>query len=492
MLGKQGWKFLSNPDTLVCRVFKSRYFPEGDFLSAPKGYGPSPIWQSIRATQGIVNSGFRWRIGDGACVSVWGSPWIRDDDNLYVNTPRDEDLNGLRVCDLFIPGLREWDVELVHSLFKARDAAKILNIPLRDFTGHDRRIWHYSRKGDYTVRSCYRLIMEKLAPREYLHSPGPWQELWSIAAPPRLRCFAWRIGREVLPTRMALNNRHINVPSECGICSRELENSWHLFLSCPFALRCWRTAGLNTLVETCMQGSESMKEWLFKLVEGSDPTKIAQVIAVMSAIWRERNNRVWNATTSDPLIVVRDGLEGLHNWERAKGRAGVSSDKDSSCSKWHPPPLGKVKCNIDAALFQEEGRWGMGAVLRDASGTLLHYRMNAADGCPNPTECEALALVEAINWLRSLPYNNIVLELDSLSVVQAMESTEDDVSELGEIIAAARRSLPESWLVTFVRRNGNSAAHVVARHSRHLADPIVGDASPPWLINALNTSCYAC
>ena len=44
MLGKQGWRFLSNPDSLVSRVFKARYFADSDFLNASLGSSPSFIW----------------------------------------------------------------------------------------------------------------------------------------------------------------------------------------------------------------------------------------------------------------------------------------------------------------------------------------------------------------------------------------------------------------------------------------------------------------
>lgn len=87
MLGKQGWKFLTNPDALVTKVFKARYFPNCSFLEAGGGSNPSFVWSSIKETQGLLREGIRWRIGDGRKVRVWGDPWLPDRHNPYINTP---------------------------------------------------------------------------------------------------------------------------------------------------------------------------------------------------------------------------------------------------------------------------------------------------------------------------------------------------------------------------------------------------------------------
>ncbi|CAN0875383.1 hypothetical protein LINGRAHAP2_LOCUS10802 [Linum grandiflorum] len=81
MLGKQRWKFLTNPNALVSLVFKTRYFPIWDFLSAGLGNRPSYVWQSIHAAQMVGREGCRWTLGNSCSVKIFSESWLRDEHN---------------------------------------------------------------------------------------------------------------------------------------------------------------------------------------------------------------------------------------------------------------------------------------------------------------------------------------------------------------------------------------------------------------------------
>lgn len=74
MLGKQGWKLLTNLDAIVTRVFKAKYFPKVDFLRTAIGHNPSFVWRSIWSSRILLEEGYRWTIGDGSCINVWNTP----------------------------------------------------------------------------------------------------------------------------------------------------------------------------------------------------------------------------------------------------------------------------------------------------------------------------------------------------------------------------------------------------------------------------------
>jgi len=59
MLAKQGWRLLTNPNSLVARLYKAKYHPTGDVLGAKLGSNPLYAWRSIYKNLEVIRKGIR-------------------------------------------------------------------------------------------------------------------------------------------------------------------------------------------------------------------------------------------------------------------------------------------------------------------------------------------------------------------------------------------------------------------------------------------------
>jgi hypothetical protein len=77
MVAKHTWHILQNPETLVAKLIKARYFPRSTLFETPLGYSPSFAWRSIWKARQVLLLGCRWRIGGGDKIRVMSDPWLR-------------------------------------------------------------------------------------------------------------------------------------------------------------------------------------------------------------------------------------------------------------------------------------------------------------------------------------------------------------------------------------------------------------------------------
>ena len=68
MLGKQGWRFQTDSSSLVCRLFKAKYFPNSDFIASKIGHNSSYVWRRIFSAKIVIKQGARWHIGSGVNI----------------------------------------------------------------------------------------------------------------------------------------------------------------------------------------------------------------------------------------------------------------------------------------------------------------------------------------------------------------------------------------------------------------------------------------
>lgn len=160
MLGKQAWRFLCNPTSLVTRIYRARYFGDTDFLHAKMGNNPSYIWRSILEARELIISGVRWRLGSGENILIAGQPWLLEEGNPYISTHIPA-LENKIVASLMVTGRKEWDVEVVKDIFNDRDQKCILSIQISSDAVDDMLFWRFEQSGVYSVKSAYKFLQEQ-------------------------------------------------------------------------------------------------------------------------------------------------------------------------------------------------------------------------------------------------------------------------------------------------------------------------------------------
>ncbi|CAN1129432.1 hypothetical protein LINPERHAP2_LOCUS5224 [Linum perenne] len=108
-----------------------------------------------------------------------------------------------------------------------------------------------------------------------------------------------------------------------------------------------------------------------------------------------------------------------------------------------------------------------------------------------PVEAECKTILEAMSWVEQAGYVHVIFETDAKQVVDAINSSNADRTELGEMVEACRAIMARNpgFEAMFSRREKNKVAHLIARHSIMLSSPFVGSDVPDWLVNALTEQC---
>jgi hypothetical protein len=127
LLGKQGWRLMVRPDSLYAKVLKGKCYPHGDFISATKKKKSSETWRAILWGREALEKGLIKRIGPGDSVNIWTDQWIG---GLRSMKPlvRLVEVRMEQVHELFLPGTRTWNEQLIRSSFIPHDAEEILKV----------------------------------------------------------------------------------------------------------------------------------------------------------------------------------------------------------------------------------------------------------------------------------------------------------------------------------------------------------------------------
>ena len=124
-----------------------------------------------------------------------------------------------------------------------------------------------------------------------------------------------------------------------------------------------------------------------------------------------------------------------------------------------------MKINYDGSIFSEDGRVGLGVVVRNSEGAVI---ASLSQQIPLPatiTQVEALAVRRATEFAMKLGITSAVLERDSEIIHRELICTEPSLALYGHIIHDVKQLASYFACIRFVhiRRQGNNVVHALAR-----------------------------
>jgi hypothetical protein len=262
-----------------------------------------------------------------------------------------------------------------------------------------------------------------------------WKAIWKVKAPGKMNIHMWRFAQDCLPSGVQLVKRQIPANGSCIFCGRS-EDIAHAMLFCQFARSVWQEVKHIVPMKLDRKSFSSNKFWLFDFLARSSDLQAMTLTVGFWHIWEARNEARNSDVKPDPCrtggkILAYVDLIKQNLFKTVSEHRCVSI----SATTWTPPPLGTVLVSSVAAIFQEAGCRGVGAIMRDHQGAFLAACRQHIEGLSSPELAEAVALRRAVQLARAERVDNVIFETDCLSLVQRLNSSTMDRSIVGMVVA---------------------------------------------------------
>ncbi|KAA3482264.1 reverse transcriptase [Gossypium australe] len=475
-LVKQGWRILTNPNSLVAQIIKAKYFPSESFLNSRLGNNCSFTWKSIWAAKGVLSDGMCWKVCNGSRISTLEDSWIPDFNNArlssYVNN-----LCDFKVAELIDESSRKWKEEVIVSTFPADVAVKILRIPLSKEAHDDILAWSGAPSGELIVRSAYKLLHgSEIDPSAYALQTDYrnfYKKLWVLNLPSKIKITIWRISWNYLPTRVNMHLRRISNNSICPQCGKGAETNNYVFRKCPVTKTVWKELSFTEILK-----------WLTWVFEQCNPFRREVFCCTIWAIWGDRNKQVhekisrFGKETTNFIQIYISELQGIKE---------KIPKNPKEAKSWKHPPDQTVKINFDAAFDGKTCQAAMGIVARNSEGSVLLSFSKIHSQVESTFAAEAIACRITSQLGIDMQWPNLIIEGDALTIIKKCKTKNGDKSKIRAYIQDIHRISQKIKDCRFehIPRVANRLEHIIASETLKGKEEIYLIGSTPAYVEQL-------
>ena len=242
----------------MARIYKAKYYPNGDVLGAKLGSNPSYAWRNIHSSLEVIRRGTRWNVGNGKLIHIWEDKWLPTPTTYRVCSPPRTFDDFPMVSSLIDEDTSRWKIDLVQALFLPFEANTILQIPLSYSLPDDKIVWIGNKRGVFLVKSAYYVaipLVDKIERGESSNGDYKtllWKKMWQLKIPSKVRIFSWRACINGLPTHVNLRNRGIGIDALYPLCGKAPKSTQHALIFCEKIWELWwhwQACPISLLVE---------------------------------------------------------------------------------------------------------------------------------------------------------------------------------------------------------------------------------------------------
>ncbi|KAL5580419.1 hypothetical protein UlMin_012861 [Ulmus minor] len=488
LLGKQVWRFLQRPNSLLYRVFKAKYFHSSTIWHASANSKASYVWKSILWGRNLVAKGIRWRVGDGRSISVYNSRWIPTPHSFMVNSPRTLPADSL-VSEL-LDNAGRWNTQLIRDSFLDFEAKKILQIPRSSLNLADSYCWHFDNKGLYSVRSAYKLALHTDCVLEPTSSSSQasnlWNFLWQASIPPKVKIFWWRALHNIIPTSWNLRVHHVPTDLKCSLCGSGIETTVHSLFLCPKVKFIWKKSGMVDCLSAARSGN--MVDVAFWAKDHLSSENFELFAMYTWEVWNLRNS--W--THGKEAVLKGNELRWIPDYLssfKACRSTMHSLPRSPQPRCWTAPLPGQLRLDVDAAFDADTKCFGLGAVIRDNTGSLIVAGVWPGQQASSVGMAELLAVKAGLKMAKDYEQSSLIVYCDAINEVAKLQMIDLPANEDGIVLSDIKQLASTLNVVSFnySPRICNGVAHCLAKNALHrLNTEFWLDAfQPSWLVSVL-------
>ncbi|CAA7014572.1 unnamed protein product [Microthlaspi erraticum] len=428
----------TNPNSLLAKVFKGRYFPQCSPLEARLGSRPSFDWSSIHIAQGLMRQGMRRNFGAG---------------------PNDWDSD-------------EWKWQNIQTLFAEEDVALIGQIKPARGTKDGGFSWIHNNDGAYTVKYGYWIWSHKINPESITqqHDAAPslnpiYQAVWKTNTSPRIQGFMWRALANCLAVAHNMSKKRLTKCKQCPRCGAEDEDVNHVLFTCPYARLVWALSPLAFL--------------FYPTPSSSVYTNMANLLLHVNEM---KDDEISMRLFYGPGSYGEFGRQEMTFASRGNRPGRIKLQKQLYKTLWSGRRIRRQSPRLHQ-LAKGSSTCSVAWILRDDARNGRWYGAKTYSSLISSLEAEAAALTWAMAVVDNLGFEEVVFESDSRSLIQAIAhpASWPRLQCYIDDITGGRRFLKATF--TTCRREANGIADCIAKSSlsKPLYSAILDCSIPAWL-----------